>query len=63
MPTAATGGWTEEGDLRFEVIFLETPHRLVRHLLAGRPHLRGAVGNAPPLGDTPLRLLRSPAPS
>ncbi len=28
VPIAACGGWTEGGDLRLEVIFLETPHRL-----------------------------------
>ncbi len=29
VPVACTGGWTDRGTLRFEVIFLETPHRLV----------------------------------
>jgi CubicO group peptidase (beta-lactamase class C family) len=28
VPIAACGGWTEGGDLRLEVIFLETPHRM-----------------------------------
>ncbi len=29
VPTACLGGWIDPGTLRFDVIFLETPHRLV----------------------------------
>ncbi len=29
VPTACMGGWVDPGTLRFDVIFLETPHRLV----------------------------------
>jgi CubicO group peptidase (beta-lactamase class C family) len=28
VPVAACGAWTDRGDLRLEVIFLETPHRM-----------------------------------
>jgi CubicO group peptidase (beta-lactamase class C family) len=28
VPVAASGGWTDDGRLRLEVIFLETPHRM-----------------------------------
>jgi CubicO group peptidase (beta-lactamase class C family) len=28
VPVAASGGWTDDGGLRLEVIFLETPHRM-----------------------------------
>lgn len=29
VPTACTGGWVAPGILRFDVVFLDTPHRLV----------------------------------
>ncbi len=63
VPTAATGGWTDDGDLRFAVIFLETPHRLVLTCSPADRTFEAQWVNAPPLGQTPLRLLRSPRPS
>ena len=28
LPTAVSGGWTDPDTLRFDVLFLETPHRM-----------------------------------
>jgi CubicO group peptidase (beta-lactamase class C family) len=59
VPTAASGGWTEDARLRVEVIFLETPHRLVVTCSpAGRAFEAHWVTE--PLGQPPLRLLHSP---
>jgi CubicO group peptidase (beta-lactamase class C family) len=59
IPVAASGGWTDEGTLRAEVIFLETPHRMdITCSLPGRTAT--AAWRLPPLGGTKLRHLRSP---
>jgi CubicO group peptidase (beta-lactamase class C family) len=59
VPTAATGGWTDEGLLRVEVVFLETPHRLE---VTCSPTDRTFEVHwvTAPLGQPPLRQLRSP---
>ncbi|HEY2172955.1 MAG TPA: serine hydrolase domain-containing protein [Mycobacteriales bacterium] len=61
-PTAVSGGWIDPQTLRFEVIFLETPHRLVVTCgLSDRTF--DAEWATEPLGGNPLRELRSPRPS
>jgi hypothetical protein len=60
VPVAASGGVA--GDLlEVELVFLETPHRLVLtgDLAAGT---FGARWRTAPLGRLPLHLLRSPGP-
>lgn len=48
VPIAASGGWTDGGDLRLEVIFLETPHRMdLTCTVAGRTAT--AAWRVPPL--------------
>ncbi len=61
-PTAVSGGWIDAQTLRFEVIFLETPHRLVVTCgLSDRTF--DAQWATAPLGGNSLRELRSPRPS
>jgi CubicO group peptidase (beta-lactamase class C family) len=61
-PTAVSGGWIDPQTLRFEVIFLETPHRLVVTCgLSERTF--DAQWATEPLGGNALRELRAPRPS
>ncbi|CAL9355969.1 serine hydrolase domain-containing protein [Streptomyces sp. enrichment culture] len=59
LPVAVSGGWTGSGTLAFEVLFLETPHRLVVTCsLADRTFT--ADWRHTPLHHPPLGLLRAP---
>ncbi len=59
LPVALSGGWTPAGELRVDVVFLETPHRLVVTCAS-----RGATFEAhwvtAPLWPRTLHDLRSP---
>lgn len=58
-PVAATGGWTGQGTLRLEVVFLETPHRLtVTGDLSSRTFT--ARWATEPLSGGPLSRLQAP---
>lgn len=59
LPAAVQGGWLEDGSLRFDVLFLETPHRLVVkcRLPEGDFDARWVTA---PLRAWSLRSLRSP---
>jgi CubicO group peptidase (beta-lactamase class C family) len=60
IPVAASGGWLDEGTLRTEIIFLETPHRMdVTCSLAGRR--AEAVWRIPPLHAGRLQDLHCPS--
>ncbi|HEY2240352.1 MAG TPA: serine hydrolase domain-containing protein [Streptosporangiaceae bacterium] len=59
VPIAACGGWTEGGDLRLEVIFLETPHRLDVGLSTG-DGTATAAWRVPPLFSGRLADLHCP---
>ncbi|HET7474955.1 MAG TPA: serine hydrolase domain-containing protein [Dermatophilaceae bacterium] len=59
LPVAAGGGWTESGTLHVEVLFLETPHRLVLDTLPDAASFT-ARWRTSPLWGGPLRNLRSP---
>ena len=50
VPVAATGGWTDSGDLVVEVLFLETPHTLRVSCAAGTGSAT-ATWRTVPLGD------------
>jgi hypothetical protein len=57
---AASGGWDGPDRLRVEVIFLETPHRMVLTLdRSGRAGT--ATWRNPPLADQPLDYFACPA--
>jgi CubicO group peptidase (beta-lactamase class C family) len=59
VPVAASGGWLDDGTLRAEVIFTETPHRMdITCSLPGR--LAEAVWRHPPLSPSRLRDLHCP---
>ena len=58
-PTAVSGGWTDKDTLTFDVVFLETPHRLaVRCSLADRTFT--ANWRTVPLHNGPLSSMRAP---
>ncbi len=62
VPTAVSGGWADSQTLRFEVIFLETPHTLaVTCSLPSRTF--EATWSTQPLGGRSVQELRSPRPS
>ena len=59
VPLAVAGGWTDEGTLRAEVIFLDTPHRLV--ITCSLTSLTFEAGWATtPLGGDALHALHAP---
>ncbi len=62
VPTAVSGGWTDPQTLRFEVVFLETPHTLVVTCSLASRTFEAAWSTAP-LGAGSLQDLRSPRPS
>jgi CubicO group peptidase (beta-lactamase class C family) len=59
VPIAACGGWTEGGDLRLEVIFLETPHRMDLEL-STEDGTASAAWRIPPLFAAHLADLHCP---
>ena len=61
VPVAVSGGWDDAGDLRFDVVFLQTPHRLAVTCARGGAAVEAAWVTAP-LWDAPLSQLRAPAP-
>jgi CubicO group peptidase (beta-lactamase class C family) len=59
IPVAASGGWLDDGTLRAEVIFLETPHRMdITCSLPSRT--ASSVWRHPPLTPSKLQDLRCP---
>jgi CubicO group peptidase (beta-lactamase class C family) len=61
VPTATSGGWTDENTLSVDIAFLETPHRLaVTCALPDRTFT--ARWGTTPLQDGPLRSHRAPRP-
>jgi hypothetical protein len=59
IPVAASGGWLDDGTLRAEIIFLETPHRM--DITCSLPDRTAAVAwRQPPLGAGRLRELHCP---
>jgi CubicO group peptidase (beta-lactamase class C family) len=59
IPVAASGGWLDDGTLRAEIIFLETPHRMdITCTLPGRTAT--AVWRHPPLMPSKLQHLHCP---
>ncbi len=60
VPVAASGGWTDPDTLRFDVIFVETPHRLEVRCVRSRGTFVARWITRPMHGDQ-LRTLRSPA--
>ena len=53
IPVAASGGWLDDGTLRAEVIFLETPHRM--DIICSLPaRTATAVWRHPPLSRNRL---------
>jgi hypothetical protein len=59
-PTAVSGGWTDQGTLRVDVLFLETPHRVtVTCALPERTFT--ARWHTTPLQGRSLRSLRAPS--
>ncbi|MER5407380.1 serine hydrolase domain-containing protein [Streptomyces sp. NPDC002769] len=59
IPMAVSGGWTDPDTLRFDVVFLETPHRLtVRCVLSDGTF--GVRWHTTPLHRGPLRSLAAP---
>ncbi len=59
VPVAASGGWLEDGSLRVEVVFLETPHRLDVTCPSPSGPARAAWRTAP-LGEASLATLHRP---
>ena len=58
-PVFASGGWYDADTLRVEVIFVETPHRLIIDCeLPGRTFTASWI--TPPRGSTLLRALSAP---
>ena len=63
VPVAVEGGWLESGALRFDVIFLETPHRLAVTCSLPAGTFAAAWVTAPLVhGPMSLHELRSPSP-
>ncbi len=60
LPTACRGGWLDEGTLRVDVIFLETPHRLVVTCRLPERTFVARWMTTPPLFSDRLRDLCSP---
>src|SRR5262249_18813393 len=59
VPNACFGGWLDQNTLRFDVIFLETPHRL--SVTCRLPHrVFDAEWATAPLNAPTLRDLRAP---
>ena len=62
LPTAVSGGWTDEDTLAVDVLFLETPHRLT--VTCSLPDRTFTAGwHTTPLHSPPLRALRAPRAS
>jgi len=62
IPTAVSGGWTDQETLRVDVLFLETPHRMtLTCTLADRTFT--ARWHTIPLHGGPLRSLHAPSTS
>jgi hypothetical protein len=59
VPVAAAGGWGPDGELYFEVVFLETPHRLCISCRLGTGTF-DAVWVAAPLHGPDLSQLKAP---
>ncbi|HWG11979.1 MAG TPA: serine hydrolase domain-containing protein [Streptosporangiaceae bacterium] len=59
IPVAASGGWADGGRLRFEVIFLETPHRMDIEV-SGPDRTATAAWRIPPLFGGKLANLHCP---
>lgn len=59
VPVAASGGWIDPDALRFDVIFVETPHRLEVRCVRSRGTFVARWITRPMHGDQ-LRTLRSP---
>ncbi|MGW3850062.1 serine hydrolase domain-containing protein [Streptomyces fagopyri] len=59
IPMAVSGGWTDPGTLRFDVVFLETPHRLTVDCVLPDGTF-GVRWHTTPLHRGPLRSLRAP---
>jgi hypothetical protein len=60
IPVAASGGWLDDGTLRVEIVFLETPHRM--DITCSRPgRTAEAVWRHPPLSPSKLRDLHCPS--
>lgn len=59
LPTAVSGGWTDQDTLRLDVLFLETPHRLTV-TCALRAGTFTARWHTTPLHGGRLRSLRAP---
>jgi CubicO group peptidase (beta-lactamase class C family) len=62
LPTAVSGGWTDDDTLAVDVVFLETPHRLTLTCALPDRTFR-ARWHTTPLNGSPLRTLRAPRPS
>jgi hypothetical protein len=60
IPVAASGGWLDDGTLRAEIIFLETPHRMDITCSLPGPAAR-AGWRHPPLGQGKLQDLHCPS--
>ena len=61
VPVAVSGGWDEAGHLRFDVVFLQTPHRLAVTCDLDGVSARAAWVTTP-LWDAPMSQLRAPMP-
>jgi CubicO group peptidase (beta-lactamase class C family) len=61
VPTATSGGWSDPGTLRADVVFLETPHRLTVTCTLGDRTFT-ARWHTTPLHGGPLRRCRAPRP-
>ncbi|MEU6686706.1 serine hydrolase domain-containing protein [Streptomyces sp. NPDC046832] len=59
VPTAVSGGWTEDGTLAVDVLFVETPHRLALTCSLADRTLTAHWGT-PPLHGGRLTALRAP---
>jgi CubicO group peptidase (beta-lactamase class C family) len=60
VPVAASGGWLDDGSLRVEVVFLESPHRIDVTCVSPAGPAR-AVWRIDPLGEASLELLHRPS--
>ena len=61
VPVAVSGGWDDAGRLRFDVVFLQTPHRLAVACDLDDVSVRAAWVTVP-LWDAPMSQLRAPRP-
>lgn len=59
LPMAVSGGWTDPDTLRFDVLFLETPHRLTFSCALSKGTF-GVRWHTTPLHRGPLHSLRAP---